>query len=136
MTISKELIVISGGSGRISHALIEQLAERYEIVGLDDGEPPYPPPPAHTVEIDLESDVSIQQALDRIRTDFGGRIAAFLHLAAHYSFDGEPSPKYQTVNVLGTERLLRGLQSLQVEQFIYSSSMHDTCTATSRYVDQ
>lgn len=124
MTISKELIVISGSSGRISNALIRQLAEdRYEIVGLDDGKPPYPPPPAHTVQLDLESDASIQQALDQVRADYGQRIAAFVHLAAHYSFDGEPSPKYQTVNVRGTQRLLRGLQSFEVEQFIYSSSM-------------
>lgn len=123
MMASKELIVISGSSGRISNALIRRLAERYEIVGLDDGKPPYPPPPAHTVQIDLESDASVQQALDQVRAGYGQYIAAFVHLAAHYSFDGEPSPKYQTVNVLGTQRLLRGLQSFQVEQFIYSSSM-------------
>ena len=123
MASSKELIVITGSSGRIAGALIEHLAQRYEIVGFDDGEPPYPPQLAHVVKLDLESNDSIRTALDQVRNIYGQRIAAFLHLAAYYSFDGEPSPKYETVNVLGTERLLHGLQDFQVERFIYSSSM-------------
>lgn len=123
MASSKELIVITGSSGRIGSALIQKLADRYEIIGLDDGEPPLPPPPAHSVEVDLESDASVQKTLAHVRATYGQRIAAFVHLAAYYSFDGEPSPKYQTVNVEGTERVLRELQTFQVEQFIYSSSM-------------
>ncbi|WP_454754603.1 NAD-dependent epimerase/dehydratase family protein [Cupriavidus necator] len=32
-------------------------------------------------------------------------------------------PQYEAVNVEGTRRLLRALQSLEVEQFIYASTM-------------
>lgn len=123
MTASQELIVISGSSGHIGSALIQRLAPHYTIVGLDAGKAPHFRSSVHSVQLDLESETSVQQALAQVRADHGERIAAFLHLAAYYSFDGEPSPKYQTVNVLGTQRLLRGLQSFQVERFIYSSSM-------------
>lgn len=124
MSIAKELIIVTGSSGRIGSRLISRLADRYEIVGFDDGKPPYPPPPAHCVAVDLESDQSVNDALQQVYTRYHQRrIAAFVHLAAYYNFTGEPSPKYHSVNVLGTERLLRALQSFEVGRFIYSSSM-------------
>ncbi len=36
---------------------------------------------------------------------------------------GEPNKLYDTVNVQGTERLLRALSDFEVEQFIYASTM-------------
>src|SRR5690606_7038897 len=46
-----------------------------------------------------------------------------VHLAGYYDFTGEPHPLYESVNVKGTRRLLRSLQSFNVEQFIYASTM-------------
>ena len=42
-----------------------------------------------------------------VRERFGTRIASVIHLAAYYDFSGEPSEKYETITVQGTERLLR-----------------------------
>jgi nucleoside-diphosphate-sugar epimerase len=46
-----------------------------------------------------------------------------VHLAGYFDFSGEPNPLYHEVNVEGTRRLLQHLQGLQVEQFIYASTM-------------
>ena len=50
-------------------------------------------------------------------------IASAIHLAGYFDLTGEPDPKYEQITVRGTERLLRELQSLEVEQFIFASSM-------------
>ena len=44
-------------------------------------------------------------------------------------FTGEENSLYTTVNVEGTRRLLRSLQSFEVEQFVYASTMlvHAPC---------
>src|SRR5690606_34029338 len=59
----------------------------------------------------------------RFREEHGERIASVVHLAAYFDFSGEDSPLYQAVNVEGTRNLLRALQGLQVEQFVYASTM-------------
>ena len=38
------------------------------------------------------------------------RIASAIHLAAYYDLSGQPNPKYDSITVEGTRRLLRGLQ--------------------------
>lgn len=120
---SKEIILITGSSGRIGSALIARLAQHYEVLGLDQPGPPYPAPPARCVPFDIESDESVESALNQVREAHGHRIASVLHLAGYYSFTGDPDPRYYTVNVLGTRRLLRALQSFEVGQFVFSSSM-------------
>jgi len=79
--------------------------------------------------VDLTADDSVQRGLQHVRQMSGGRIASVIHLAAYYDFSGEPSPKYEEVTVRGTERLLRGLRSFHVEQFVFSSTMlvHAPC---------
>ena len=66
---------------------------------------------------------SIEQALRQVREQFGYRIASVVHLAAYYDFSGEPSPLYEKLTEQGTKHLLEALQSFEVEQFIFSSSM-------------
>lgn len=105
---SKELVLITGSSGRIGSALIHRLAARYEIIGFDDAGPPYPPRPAHCIPVDMESDNSVAEALKHVREKYGSRLASVVHLAGYYSFSGDPDPRYYTVNVLGTRRLLLG----------------------------
>lgn len=119
----KEIVFITGSGGLIASALIERLAERYTLVGADQPGKPGSGKLAHYVPMDLTSDASVETGVDDIRKTFGARIACVIHLAAYYSFTGDPDPRYQTVNVLGTERLLRHLQALDVERFVFSSSM-------------
>lgn len=119
----KEIIIISGSSGLVGEALINRLAQSYRVVGLDNVGYPFPPVTAECVCIDITSDKSLKNAFERIRYGYGNKIASVIHLAAYYDFSGKPSPLYEEITVKGTERLLKGLQQFEVEQFIFSSSL-------------
>ncbi|SDJ92121.1 Nucleoside-diphosphate-sugar epimerase [Catalinimonas alkaloidigena] len=119
---AKDVILVSGSSGLIGSALIERLAKRFRMIGLDRAGNPFPPKEAECVCIDLTSEESIRRAMERVRYGYGDRIASVVHLAAYYDFAGGPSPLYEDVTVKGTEKFLRVLQDFDVEQFIFSST--------------
>ena len=123
VTEHRKLVVISGSSGYIGTAIIRRLAERYDIAALDEPGPPYPERLAYCVPVDMESRESVDRALESVGKKFGRRVASVVHLAAYYDFGGEPSPKYYSINVLGTRRLIDALQSFDVEQFVFASTM-------------
>ena len=123
MGTNRETVIVTGSSGLIGSAVVRRLAQRFRVVGFDRAGPPHPPPEAECVCVDLTSDESVRAALDRVRRGYGEAIAAVVHLAAYYDFSGEPSPKYEEVTVRGTGRLLRGLRSFRVGQFVFSSTM-------------
>jgi nucleoside-diphosphate-sugar epimerase len=119
----KPVILLTGASGFIGRALVARLADRYTVVGLDRAGSPNPPAPAHAVDIDLGSDESVAQALDEVRRTFDARIASVVHLAAYYDISGEPNPLYDQITVQGTRRLIDALQTFEVEQFVFASTM-------------
>jgi nucleoside-diphosphate-sugar epimerase len=125
----KETILITGGSGLIGSAATDKLAKFYNVVVFDVKEPPRLPFHAEWVEVDMTSDKSVEHGLDQVHHHYGEQIASVIHLAAYYDFSGEPSPNYEEITVRGTERLLRGLQRFDLQQFIFSSSMlvHAPC---------
>lgn len=123
MNGGNDLVILTGSSGFIGSAVIRKLAGRFTLIGLDREALPHPPPAAECICIDLTSDESVAAALKRVRTAYGNRIASVIHLAAYFDQTGEPSPKYEQVTVRGTERLLRGLQAFDLEQFIFASTM-------------
>ena len=122
-TENKELIVVSGSSGLIGTSLINRLAERYRVAGLDNLGYPFPPVTAECICIDITSYESMMNAMRRIEYGYGKHIASVIHLAAYYDFAGKPSALYDKITVRGTERLLRVLKGFKVDQFIFSSSM-------------
>jgi nucleoside-diphosphate-sugar epimerase/uncharacterized membrane protein len=105
---TKEVILVTGAGGFLGCAL---------------SEPPGTAASADFVPCDITSDASVQGAINEVRERYGRRIASVIHLAGYYDFTGEPNPLYEKVNVHGTRRLLRALQQLQVEQFVYASTM-------------
>jgi nucleoside-diphosphate-sugar epimerase/uncharacterized membrane protein len=125
-----QTLIITGSSGRIGSALINRIGESYIEMGFDREGPPHPPPDTeYVIDCDLSSDKSVWAALDEVRRLGYKQIASVIHLAAYYSFSGEPSPLYEQVTLRGTERLLHGLRDFEVEQFIFSSTMlvHAPC---------
>lgn len=128
MNTQAATVIVTGSSGLIGSAVVKRFAGPFQVVGFDRDEPRELPACAEHVDVDFTSDESVQRGLHRVR-DRGERIASVIHLAAYYDFAGEPSPLYEQVTVRGTERLLRGLQSFQVEQFLFSSTMlvHAPC---------
>lgn len=119
-TREKPLVVITGASGGVGTALTQSLKDDYFIIGLDrsSGEAPQ-----ESYEFDLTDVDSIREALDKIRERHGRDIAAVVHLAAYFDFTGEASPLYEKVNEQGTRNLLDALDDMNVERFVYSSTM-------------
>lgn len=123
------LILVTGSSGFIGSAVVARLAKRFLVIGCDLHPPPHLPGDAEFLEVDLSSPISIQNAVWNINDRHGPRVASVVHLAAYYDFAGEPSPLYDEITVRGTQLLLCSLQQLEVEQFIFSSTMlvHRPC---------
>lgn len=124
-----DVVVVTGSSGLIGRAVVRRLAPRFRVVGFDREGWPHPPPEAECVCVDLTSDESVRAGFERVRYAYGARLASVIHLAAYYDFSGEPSPLYEELTVRGTARLLHELQTFEVEQLVFSSTMlvHAPC---------
>lgn len=118
-TRDEGVVVITGYSGAIGSALAARLRPRFRVVGLDRG----CEGDDDCIEADLGSAESLSGAMASVRERFGARIASVIHLAAFFDMTGEPNPLYDKVNVQGTGRLLEALRALEVEQFVYASTM-------------
>lgn len=119
----KPLVLVTGGAGLIGSRLIDNLADRYQVIGLDLDTSEGDEDRATWFTCDLTDESEVQQTLREVRSRFGERLASVIHLAAYYDFSGEPSPLYEELTVEGTRRLLKQLQSFQVEQFLFSSTL-------------
>ncbi|KQT20310.1 MULTISPECIES: NAD-dependent epimerase/dehydratase family protein [unclassified Bradyrhizobium] len=120
---SGSVVLITGASGFIGRGIIGRLGRQYTLVGLDRAGPPHPPSPANVIDFDLTSEESVKAGLNELQRRFGKRIASVVHLAAYYDISGDPNPLYERVTVEGTHRLIDALQSFQVEQFVFASTM-------------
>src|SRR6185436_19554063 len=117
--MEKEIVIVTGSCGRIGANIVRRLDKEYRIVGFELLTALYAVADEELVPVDLSSDESVIQAFTHIRTNYGTRIAAVIHLAAYYSFDQQHSDKYDLVTVKGTERLLKALKDFEVGQFIF-----------------
>lgn len=135
MSSSKQVILITGASGRIGFKAAERFAQDFQIVGFDvflTGNLPS----IELVGVDMASEESLDEGLKHVATKYGNQIASVIHLASYYNFAGGGWHNYQRITVEGTERLFKGLRkyNFNVEQFIFSSSMlvHAPCVPGSK----
>ncbi|MBI5716956.1 MAG: NAD-dependent epimerase/dehydratase family protein [Burkholderiales bacterium] len=113
-------VIVTGCGGAIGQALCARLREQHRVVGLDVR---CPAGDADCIAVDITSPPALEGAIGRVRERHGAKVASVIHLAAYFDMTGEPNPLYRRVNVEGTERLLRALRTLEVEQFVYASTM-------------
>jgi len=118
--VRMDTVLITGSSGFLGRALAARLEGRYRVVGLDLAADEAGA--AQTLRMDLTSAASIDQALAEAMAG-GGALASVVHLAAYYDLSGEEDPKYQSVTVEGTRRLLRALQRYRPQQFVLTSTL-------------
>jgi len=125
MNAGKDLILITGCSGRIGTKVINRFKDSpYHLIGLDIVPPSSTPPTNFSyIKMDVSSMDSIRSAMQEIKQNFGDRIASFVHLAAYYNFTGGEWSKYEQITVRGTEHLLEAVQAFNTEQFLFSSTM-------------
>ncbi|MBW3539219.1 MAG: NAD(P)-dependent oxidoreductase [Planctomycetes bacterium] len=119
----RPLVLITGVSGLVGTRLADRLASQYQVVGLDLAEPEQAEHDIEWIRTDLTEEQGVRQALEQVWSRFGEKLDSVIHLAAYYDFSGEPSPLYEELTVQGTRRLLECLQSFQVGQFVFSSSL-------------
>ncbi len=125
MKPERKIVLVTGANGRIGSAVMQRLSGRFsDVIGFDRKAPSPPPPGCTHIPVDIASDDSVRKGLRILREHHGTHIAAVVHLAAYYDFDGKPSPKYDEIAVKGTGRMLHGLrEGFEVEQFIFASTM-------------
>jgi nucleoside-diphosphate-sugar epimerase len=117
---TRPVVLITGAAGNLGRSLAKALAGNYAVVGLDrEGKQADFP----LIGMDITDQASVDAAIAEFRRQHGDRIASVIHLAAYFDFTGDENSLYTTVNVEGTRKLLRALQSLQAEQFIFSGTM-------------
>lgn len=116
-----ETVLITGFGGFLGSGLGAALGREFTVVGLDRAAACRNDP--NCLPCDLTSDREVESAIQALRQRCGGHLASVIHLSGYYDFTGEPNPLYRAVNVEGTRRLLRALKDLEVEQFIYASTM-------------
>lgn len=119
-------VIVTGSAGLLGWHVCKRLDEAgYFVFGFDRagvGEPPKGPY-VRDVEVDVTDYANVRWAMEDVRKSRGNHLASVVHLAAYYDFSGEESPLYEKVTIEGTDRLLNHLQSFDLEQFIFSSTM-------------
>lgn len=113
-------LLVTGASGFIGSELVRILAPRYRLLGLS--RVPRPPDPRL---LWFQADISRPEEVARAFREMGrlGRIDGIVHLAAHIDLLDRPSEKWESVNVGGTENLLREAVGHGVRFFVYASSV-------------
>ena len=119
----KPVVLITGSSGLIGTAVVEDLSKDFETVGLDVEFPDKKTKIGDFIECDFTSDESVKLALETVKQRHGTHIASVVHLAAYYDFTGEPSEMYDKLTVAGTRRLLKKLHDFETGQFVFSSTI-------------
>src|SRR5262245_13605659 len=120
--MEKEIILITGCSGRIGFRCAERLLANYTVIGADVFLVGHLPG-IELIGIDLGSKKNLEEGLKIIKDRFGNKIASVIHLAAFYSFTKGHWSEYERITINGTKHLLEGLiKDFEVGQFIFSST--------------
>src|SRR3954470_21285800 len=110
-TSDSPFLVIHGAAGFIGRALARELQGRYRLILTDRERPERTVPEAEFVWLDADRPSSIRDALVEIERLSGGRVRAWIDLAAA---DGSTSP-----SVVTSSAFFRHLESLRIEQLIF-----------------
>ncbi len=123
--MTKPGIIITGATGFLGRRLVELLRHKYEIfgigrrcpeeVGLPIG------PGLHWFQADISRFETLREVFYQIRQM--GKIELLLHLAAYYDCTGDDVPEYTHTNVIGTRNVLELSVPLNLERFIFTSSV-------------
>lgn len=124
----KGVILVTGVSGRIGKAVVHRFGDDYRIIGFDTHKVEHVKDMEH-ICMDVSKEDEVQKALQQARDLAGNDILCMIHLAAYYSFSGQPSKLYEKITVQGTKFILDELQTFNCKQFMFASTIlvHEPC---------
>jgi nucleoside-diphosphate-sugar epimerase len=124
VALAKEVIVISGCSGRVGSRVAHKFADpRFQVIGLDIVSPKISTTNFEFISCDCTSGEQVKNAMQRIRQKYGERIASIVHLATSFNSSGGNYQIYDTASVKGAENLIQAASGFQTEQFLFGSSL-------------
>lgn len=137
MSDEKEVILITGCSGRIGFKAAERFSQKYQVVGFDIslvGKFPG----MELISVDMSSEESVKEGMDYVLKKYGNKLVSVIHLAAYYNFTGGGWGHYQRITIDGTARLLKALEKFECDQFIFSSTMlvHAPCEVGQKITEE
>lgn len=129
MAIAKDLILVTGCSGRIGARVAQRFGQNYQVVGFDVVEPKERLGDMDFVYMDLSSNENVKKGFEYVQSKYGNKVISMIHLAAYYSFSKGSPELYEKITVQGTGRVLKNLKNMQCDQFIFSSTqlVHAPC---------
>lgn len=123
--MTKPGMIITGATGFLGKQLVERLRHKYEIFGIgrrsaQEAGLPFGPD-LHWFQADVGHFESLREVFYQIRQT--AKIELLLRLAAFYDFTGDDVPEYTRTNVAGTRNVLELSLPLNLERFIFTSSV-------------
>ena len=118
-------IIVTGASGFIGRHFLEAAKNKFLIFAIARRSQIECNAPRHkNIEwhmVDITDKIELEKTIDSI----GSRSAIdfVLHLAGYYDFECLNSPEYERTNVGGTKNILEMAKRLNVERFVFTSSL-------------
>ena len=118
-------LIVTGASGFVGRHLLEDLKDEYRIFAIarrsqrECGAPVHPN--IAWMQVDIGDIDGLARTFREIASAGGARV--LLHLAAYYDYAGEHRPEYRRTNVEGTKNVLELARSLDLERFVFASSV-------------
>ena len=119
------VLILTGASGFIGKYVLEAFKKEFFIyafarrpqkaVGVEQHEN------ICWMRLDIGDERAVKMIFDQISEAGGADFV--LHLAGYYDFTNTNSPEYERTNVMGTELILKYAQKLNVQRFIFASSL-------------
>ncbi len=118
-------IIITGASGLVGRALLDDLKDEYRIFAMARRTQYECNAPVHPNIAWIRADISDQQSIGRAfrEVETAGGADYVFHLAAYYDFTGQDRPEYRDTNVEGTRYILELAERLNLKLFVFVSSV-------------
>ncbi len=118
-------IIVTGASGFIGRHFLEAAKDKFLIFAIARRSQIECNAPRHkNIEwhmVDITDKVELEKTIDRIGSS--SKIKFILHLAGYYDFECLDNPEYKRTNVEGTRNILEMAAKLNIERFVFSSSL-------------
>jgi nucleoside-diphosphate-sugar epimerase len=118
-------LIVTGASGFVGRHLLEDLKDEYRVFAIarrsqrECGAPVHPN--IAWMQVDIGDLDGLARTFREIASAGGAKV--LLHLAAYYDYAGEHRPEYRRTNVEGTKNVLELARSLDLERFVFASSV-------------